>query len=121
MEILEELLKLRDEINERIDCIFVEGKKDKEALRLLGVKSKILYPNDRFNLSSDEQILILTDFDKEGMRLNKFLTERLENKARINHHFRRKFKFILKSSGRTTIESINKLIKNNMNVKLSSI
>lgn len=69
--------------------IIVEGKRDETILRNLGVKSRIIKTQsgqqrnilvDRIvNLvGNDGQVLILTDYDPEGVELQKYIEQELE-------------------------------------------
>ncbi len=65
--------------------ILVEGKKDKSSLRRLSIKGKIIcIKSNRGNLQdllctmkSFNEIIVLTDFDQEGMELAKLLENEL--------------------------------------------
>ncbi len=70
--------------------IIVEGKRDERVLRDLGVSARIIRTqrgSNRLSLieeileatSQVSQILILTDFDKEGAELAKFLERELDH------------------------------------------
>jgi 5S rRNA maturation endonuclease (ribonuclease M5) len=103
VEALSTRLKEREErIRQIIDClaeesargtpIIVEGKKDVETLRKLGVKGKILCAKtggkSRLDIVSEAQetgkneLVLLLDFDRRGREWTSFLKEQLE-KARI--------------------------------------
>ncbi|MGC9059036.1 MAG: toprim domain-containing protein [Candidatus Aenigmatarchaeota archaeon] len=108
MEILEELKDVIEKMNREIDCVIVEGKNDKVALEMLGLKKKILY---HFQLEKIEgKVVILTDFDREGNRIAKEITRKIGEK-RIEKIYREKFRKILKKFGRNDIQSIKNLIE----------
>jgi len=94
--------------------ILVEGRKDKEALRLLGFKGIILLINKGKSLSNVadniamkyEKIIILTDWDKKG----DFLAERMkvlleDNDVECDMEIRRKLSSLLRSHI-TTVEEL---------------
>jgi len=90
----ERLQKLMERLNveaENGGVIVVEGLRDKESLRMMGIKGKILcLQNSRRNtLSFAEQfggegnVIVLTDFDRQGVflanRLNRILNSQNVN------------------------------------------
>ena len=94
--------------------ILVEGRKDREALRLLGFKGIILLINKGKSLSNVadniamkyEKIIILTDWDKKG----NFLAERMkvlleDNDVECDMEIRRKLSSLLRSHI-TTVEEL---------------
>jgi 5S rRNA maturation endonuclease (ribonuclease M5) len=97
--------------------ILVEGRKDREALRLLGFKGAILLINKGKSLSNVadniamkyERIIILTDWDKKG----DFLAERMrilleDNDVECNMEIRRRLSSLL-SSHITTVEELTSI------------
>jgi len=96
------LKEQEERIQQIIDClveesargtpIIVEGKKDVETLRKLGVKGRILCAKtggkSRLDIVSEAQetgkndLILLLDFDRRGREWTRFLKEQLE-KARI--------------------------------------
>ncbi|MCX8168735.1 MAG: hypothetical protein N3E39_00705 [Candidatus Methanomethylicia archaeon] len=77
-----ELMKLLKKLDENVDLILVEGKRDREALRRLGCKSNIIVIGEihkpifeltrEIELRNTElRIAVLMDFDEEGEKLNK--------------------------------------------------
>ena len=87
-ERLEETLKVIDELEElsREMPVIVEGRRDVEALRLLGVKSNIITLNRGVSLftfcetiSRDwPSVVLLTDWDRKGGRLARKLKKAIE-------------------------------------------
>ena len=84
----ERLQKLIERLNEEAEkgtVIVVEGPRDKESLRTMGIKGKILsLQNSRRNtiefaeqLAGEKAVIVLTDFDRQGVflahRLNRVL------------------------------------------------
>jgi 5S rRNA maturation endonuclease (ribonuclease M5) len=80
--------------------IIVEGKSDKEMLELIGFKKEILVYNNRnfWRYISDlpwkkRDILVLTDYDREGENICKRLSEYAkENGLHIKNELRRRFR-----------------------------
>jgi len=103
-----ELKNLIERMNIEVPYAIVEGKKDKEALEKIGYKGKIFYAN-RLK-TPKEKIVILTDFDEEGMEMAKRITRRVGEKN-VDKFFRNEFKKILKSIRRYDIQSIVNLCK----------
>ena len=93
--------------------VIVEGKKDEEALRSLGVENivKIAQENIHsipFTLNSNKEIVILTDFDKAGRKLavranNVFKAHKLK----VNPHLRKRFM----SLGKTRVEDFRLFLR----------
>jgi 5S rRNA maturation endonuclease (ribonuclease M5) len=90
----ERLQKLIERVNEESEMgsvIVVEGSRDRESLRIMGVKGTILcLQSSRKNaigfveqLDGDKNVIVLTDFDREGVSLAKKLT-RVLNSQRIH-------------------------------------
>jgi len=101
--------KLLDVLRE--SSIIVEGKRDKIALRTLGVNNVFAISSrsiDNFikTLGKDKKYTILTDFDKEGEEKNKKICKILEkNKFKLDLRLRQR----IKNSFRIT--KIEELIK----------
>jgi len=82
------LQKLIDRVNDEADkgsVIIVEGLRDREALRAMGIKGAILcLQSSRKNatmfaedLEGEKKVIVLTDFDREGVFLAKKLARTL--------------------------------------------
>jgi len=89
-EALEELQKLLCELHNYIDLLLVEGLRDVESVKRLGCSSEIEVLSHRgvndFDLADEiagkyGNVLVLTDFDEEGLNLNKRFTNILEHKG----------------------------------------
>ena len=89
-EALEELQKLLCELHNYIDLVLVEGLRDVESVKRLGCASEIEVLSHRgvndFDLADEIAgkygiVLVLTDFDEEGLNLNKRFTNILEHKG----------------------------------------
>ncbi|MHA1636929.1 MAG: toprim domain-containing protein [Candidatus Thorarchaeota archaeon] len=85
---LVDILSTLEEKYESI-LVVVEGKRDERVLRNLGFSGKVIRTQtqstrvqvaDQIALEgrSDSQVLILTDFDTEGIQIAKFLEQELE-------------------------------------------
>jgi 5S rRNA maturation endonuclease (ribonuclease M5) len=80
-ELLKSLMEWRDQISMRASSetveIVVEGPKDKEALSLLGIKANYTYAGSLLRDVRElgerrvrgRTFIIMTDFDKEGMKI----------------------------------------------------
>ncbi len=96
--------------------IIVEGKKDKEALISLGVKRVITINGPLYKFIEDvaeitNEVVILTDFDKEGRQLYGFLKNNFQrNGVKIDRYFR---EFLMMNTKITCIESIEKTFEKN--------
>ncbi|MBS3171065.1 toprim domain-containing protein [Candidatus Woesearchaeota archaeon] len=96
--------------------IIVEGKKDKEALISLGVKRVITINGPLYKFIEDvaeitNEVVILTDFDKEGRQLYGFLKNNFQrNGVKIDRYFR---EFLMTNTKIICIESIEKTFEKN--------
>ena len=102
----QELLELLNKIKEEDILIIVEGKKDKAALENFEIKNiKILNGKDIWNrceeiAQNNEEVIILTDFDKKGkelyskiaknceklgIKVNKIYREQLQKHTKLSH------------------------------------
>ncbi len=88
-ETFEKLERTLDRIRERSNegvAIIVEGKKDEKALRELGVSGPIYHVpsggrsplNSLEDLSGHDEVIILTDFDRNGEKLALFCKKQLQ-------------------------------------------
>ena len=95
------LIDLMQDLDRKYEniLIVVEGKRDVRVLRDLGVKSPIIrtqLQNSRVQLAEDiakqaggKEVLILTDFDREGVEICKFIEQELEiRKIRVLRRLR---------------------------------
>lgn len=109
------VIKNKEEWKEKIQqtekVIIVEGKKDKEALNSLGVKNIVIINGPLYKVVEDvaeitNEVVILTDFDREGRKLYGFLKSNFQrNGVKIDTYFR---EFLMKNTKITCIESIEK-------------
>ena len=115
LEIYRDLESLAYEMNLTLDAVIVEGTHDKATLKSLGFKIPILQVScgRTFNQIVDDMIerfkkvAILTDFDEEGERISRKLTELMERGGvKVDSFYRNSFKKLMKEAGLTTLESI---------------
>jgi len=112
-----ELEDLASEMNYTIDAVIVEGIHDKKTLNLLGYKKTIIVCSRRTHHELTDliakkfsHVVILTDFDKQGMVLYKKIASFLEKKGvEADRFYRRRFDKLLKTARIATIEGIYKI------------
>ncbi len=120
-ERLEETLKVIDELEElsREMPVIVEGKRDIEALELLGVKSNIITLSKGLSLltfcetvSRDwPSVVMLTDWDRKGGQLARRLKEAFEaNGTKVNYSIRMQLVILAKKDIKD-IESLPAFVK----------
>ncbi len=99
------LERLRDESSEGA-LLLVEGQKDAEALRSIGVKSEILAIKscgenlidliDRIEKCGKREIILLMDFDRYGREITERLVQNLERiRVKINLSFWRELSSLM--------------------------
>jgi 5S rRNA maturation endonuclease (ribonuclease M5) len=102
---------------EKGGVIVVEGPRDKESLRLMGIKGRILcLQNSRKNtfgfaeqLDGESHVIVLTDFDREGVFLANRLAHTLTSqKIRANLMLWRELRGLTRSDLRS-IEELPRL------------
>jgi len=102
-------------MNLTLDAVIVEGTHDKATLKSLGFKIPILQVScgRTFNQIVDDmvekfkKVAVLTDFDEEGERISRKLTELMERGGvKVDSFYRNSFKKLMKEAGLTTLESI---------------
>jgi 5S rRNA maturation endonuclease (ribonuclease M5) len=100
--------------------IIVEGRRDREALRRLkipGIVVCLKSSGNRFydftaNLADKREVIVLTDFDKEGTRLAaKLIDELTHMKVKVNVAIWKKLKALCRSEVRA-IEELAGLVEN---------
>jgi len=114
-----DLVSLLEEIDRLVDAIIVEGRRDSEALRGMGLTKPIYRSSTPGRSRSDlveelaknhSRVVILTDFDEEGRDLNRRLSDLLEHRGlRVEKTYRRSVGRLMGELRVTTIESLNKL------------
>jgi|SRR3972149_287590 len=106
-EIEDELTKLFTKIKDK--TIIVEGKRDKEVLYSFGLTKVYTINRGLYELSEEfdkKEILILTDFDKEGKEISRKLSLFLQVKNKIDRNTRRKIGLLLSKLQIRTIEEL---------------
>jgi 5S rRNA maturation endonuclease (ribonuclease M5) len=114
---LERLNNLLGELETLVDVVIVEGPRDLEALRQLGFRGEIsLFSQvgvpeaDFIDATSREHgsVVILTDFDEEGRKIDLALSEGFERRAvRVEKGLRREMGRIMAAIGVYAIESLD--------------
>mgnify|MGYP003333770983 FL=1 len=98
---LDEISKIRDfiaSLNSITDgVIIVEGKKDSQALKSLGLEQKILEYHKfgglvKFadSVSSNKNLILLFDFDKKGRYMTRKVIELLQNRTKIDLFYKKR-------------------------------
>ena len=116
-EALQELKQLLGEIHGYVDVVLVEGLRDVESLKSLDYLATIEVLSHRgvndFDLADGiagrfSNVLILTDFDEEGLSLNKRFESILEHKGvRVEVGLRRKIGRLMAAIGVYAVESLD--------------
>lgn len=107
MRVSEEFfLRLLEELRQYV--VIVEGKKDKEALKTLGVKNIIAINSkplldivNTIRQRGDKEVIILTDFDKQGRKIEAKLRNLLQ---RYKIHTNEKLRWKMMRVGKNNIE-----------------
>jgi len=125
---IEDIFKILDELREENKSvpIIVEGEKDKQALKNLNIKNKIIILNKGISLidfcdiisKKYDKIIILTDWDRKGGFLKRRILENLKGRVKCNLKYR---EFFAKNTVVKTVEGlphlIDTLINKNVNGK----
>jgi 5S rRNA maturation endonuclease (ribonuclease M5) len=117
MERLEKLEELIQELRQQSDdgaAIIVEGKRDRRALRELGITGPIKLGTQKALLELCEEVareynkvIVLTDWDGKGDKLARLMAEFLDNAgATVNIDLRKRIKALVKKRIKD-IESLN--------------
>lgn len=119
---IESLNKIIDDINREGVTIIVEGIRDERALRNLGFTGRIVrfsnsglsvtfFVEKLFKNFKPHKVLVLSDYDNDGEKLNRKITNELEVWGfDVDKITRWRIGEILKSEGIYSIEDINGLI-----------
>ena len=89
LQALLDLVSLFEELEGTVDAVVVEGARDVEALRRLGFRGRVEVCSRVGTADVDlveglakfAEVVVLTDFDKEGRRMNIRLTRLLERRG----------------------------------------
>jgi 5S rRNA maturation endonuclease (ribonuclease M5) len=124
---IEELGNILKELHYYVDVIIVEGMRDESSLMSFGCTTKIEILGQRgindFDLTdkianNNRRILILTDFDEEGLRMNRQFSSLFEIKGvKVEIGLRRKIGHLMSKIGVYTIEALDN-IKNKINEQI---
>jgi 5S rRNA maturation endonuclease (ribonuclease M5) len=117
---IHELGQLMQELPRLVDVVVVEGFRDMQSLRSLGYRGSIEVINrsgvNDFDLADDlvskyRRILLLLDFDEEGLRLNRHFNQILERKgAKVEYGLRQEFARLMSATGAYAIEDIDNIL-----------
>jgi 5S rRNA maturation endonuclease (ribonuclease M5) len=116
---IERLNHLLEEFESLVDVVIVEGPRDLDALRHLGFRgvislfSQVGVPDTDFldTISGAHgSVVILTDFDEEGRKIDLALSEGFERRGvRVEKGFRREMGRIMAALGIYAIESLDNI------------
>ena len=116
ISVINDKAEWKEKLQQTEKVIIVEGKKDKKALNSLGVKNIVTINGPLYKLIEDvaemtNEVVILTDFDREGRKLYGFLKNNFQrNGVKIDRYFR---EFLMTNTKITCIESIEKTFNKN--------
>ncbi|RLG34335.1 hypothetical protein DRN97_02725 [Methanosarcinales archaeon] len=111
-----ELANVVQEMCDLVDAVVVEGIHDKEALKGMGIKKEIVMYSSGSSFVGfvdylrrrHKRVVILTDYDRAGKRINKKLSAGLERAGiKVEWRYRKEIGRILGTRGLKCIESIN--------------
>ncbi|MDH5439229.1 MAG: hypothetical protein OEY31_01320 [Candidatus Bathyarchaeota archaeon] len=113
-EVYHELEELVSEMNYTVDVVVIEGPHDRRTLTRLGYRKPILLcskvsHSELVDLISEKfsNVVVLTDFDEEGVQLNRRLSKLVERRGvKVDRFYRRRFRRLLKEARISTIEAI---------------
>ncbi|SDM63425.1 5S rRNA maturation endonuclease (Ribonuclease M5), contains TOPRIM domain [Halogranum gelatinilyticum] len=111
-----DLLALVAELDDAVDAAIVEGPNDRRGLRTAGFTKRVYTCSEAGGLAAlasridEDRVVILTDFDPAGRRLNARLRELLDD-SQVDPEWRRKVGAALTPHGRRDIESLNNLFR----------
>lgn len=115
---MHELETLIGELPQLVDVVVVEGHRDILALNSLGYLGKIEELNrtgiNDYDLSDEfakyKSILLLLDYDEEGLRLHHHFTQLLERKGvKVEYGLRREVGRLMAAIGVYAIESLDNI------------
>lgn len=112
----EDLKNLLDEMGYLVSAVVVEGPRDVDALRQVGFEGRVEICS-RFSVSDSDftetlakeavSVVILTDFDEEGRRINRHLTRLLERRGvKVEVGMRREFGRLMAVLGIYVVEAL---------------
>jgi 5S rRNA maturation endonuclease (ribonuclease M5) len=103
-----------------VSAVVVEGLRDVDALRWVGFEGRVEICS-RFSVSDSDftetlakeaaSVVILTDFDEEGRRINRHLTRLLERRGvKVESGMRREFGRLMAALGIYVVEALDDAI-----------
>lgn len=113
-----ELGLLLREAEERVDTVLVEGARDVEALKRLGYRGQIeVISRHEAHIDLAEEVaersrtvLILSDFDREGRRINREMLQLLGSRGvRVETDMRRRIGRLMATLGTRAVEDLDNL------------
>ena len=119
---MDALIEIIGQINEIVDIVIVEGSRDIKALKRLGYEGNLVscqhvgvnnYEFITRIANENNSILIMTDFDKEGLFLNNLFSRLLEQKnVKVEYGLRRAIGRLTASLGVYSIEDLDNAMDN---------
>jgi 5S rRNA maturation endonuclease (ribonuclease M5) len=113
----DELYDLLGELEYLVDIVIVEGSRDVDALRLLGYEGRIEVCSHQSTSYVDfceslakqiNSVLILSDFDDEGLEINRLLTQYFEHRGvKVEGGLRREFSRIMATIRVYVVEALD--------------
>jgi 5S rRNA maturation endonuclease (ribonuclease M5) len=108
------------------NLVIVEGINDKKVLLKFGIENVIDISGKSFDEVLDKvknnSVIILTDFDKEGRKKAHFLTKIFQlNGIKVDTTLRKKFKSIFKVQKIEELNSLIKLLEDDIHGEIGSI
>lgn len=109
-----DIMGVVDQMNAELDAVIVEGERDRRAVRAAGFEGRILTFSESAGvhpfLETVEglRVTILTDYDREGRRINARLRTHLSDRY-VEPRWRRELGRLLTQQGRYDVESMNNL------------
>ncbi|MCW3978171.1 MAG: toprim domain-containing protein [Candidatus Bathyarchaeota archaeon] len=114
---------MRDLLNEMghlASIVIVEGPRDVEALRRIGYRGRIEV-SSKYSVSDSDfveslarsvtSVIVLTDFDEEGRRINRDLTRLLERRGvRVEGGLRRRLGRLMAALSIYTVETLDESV-----------
>lgn len=118
--LLDELRDLLKAMGHLPSIVIVEGPRDVEALKRIGYRGRIEI-SSRYGVSDSDfveslarsvtSVIVLSDFDEEGRRINRDLTRLLERKGvKVEKGLRRRLGRLTAALGIYTIEALDESV-----------
>ena len=118
--LLEELRDLLNKMGYLASIVIVEGPRDVEALKRIGYRGRIEI-SSKYGVSDSDfveslarsvtSVIVLTDFDEEGRRINRDLTRLLERRGvKVEVGLRRQLGRLMAALGIYTVEALDESV-----------